>query len=356
MKFQKISILEILFFLLLIPFNRYTFFSALIIFFYLQLITKKINNVFVFLNSVLILLLIFLFFYFNLYLDYYFIYILILYLLLYNSKNLKINHLNLLRVYVFFTILIICFSIIPSLFLLGTNLYGNLFDPFSFAVGSSVFASNFIANLLLLLSLFSPFKNKTVLFLFIIMLSISGLILGSRTFLISLFISIFLFIYDYVIKNKNHKLITSTLFFTLLFISLPFIKNTRLFTDDSDNGRLSSWTMIFEQTNAIDLIKITDPEDFHLSAFHNIFLDSFFIYKNYGIALSIIYLFIISSLFYFILKSNIKSKLPVFLFLIFNLFISNTTVVWRGDWINVFIPLFIFSIYLRNHNLTKQLN
>ena len=304
MNFKKIKLIDFIFFLIFIPYNRYTSFLVILLTSYFLVTKNNISNRKKIVYFISLCLLIFSIFFDVFKYDHYLVFLGVLWVLYSNRIAFNINFSELTDIYIFYSIIFLTASVIPSLFLIGTNLYGNFFDPFTFKIGSSVFASNFIANLLLLITLLYKFKHKVNFIIVFSFLSIIGLLLGSRTFQISFIISITYLVYIYFKERKHiyQKLLITILFIFFVFLSIPYFSSTRLFNDEAGNGRLISWTLILEKNTIFDLIHISDPEDFHLSAFHNIFLDSFYLYNVLGLLFSFIYVFLVLRALYLIYK------------------------------------------------------
>jgi hypothetical protein len=267
-------------------------------------------------------------------LDSYFIYYSILIFLVHNSfRKISLNSFLLISERLLVSLgLYAVFITIPSMVVLGYYFYPSSYSLLT-GVGSSVYFSNIMGLSLLVLILYVRLNQRfntlfvTVLFL---IFSLSGFMSGSRTFQLAFLIFIIIF---FLTSGKYVRLSIGLLAISSLFI----LEESRLYINLFDESpRLNVWLSALSYDTLNGFLSM-NLDNFKVSAFHNIVLDSVFIYGYYSILVLLVFFYF----FALTVKRSFKLKGVDFyisiMFALFLIIVAFTSVVPRGDVMILFI-------------------
>lgn len=240
-----------------------------------------------------------------------------------------------------------------SILVLGPNFYPYIYDVNSGGIGSTVFLSNSMALGFTLyafrLILTMQGSIRFVTHLYGLSIVIFGIMSGGRTFTIIFLLSLIPIFMKLFSVNKNKPRIPIILrsvvglccLAILLFVLPLLLSGGRLAIEGIESQRFLVWLDVLSNYDILDLDQEDLEDQYFISAFHNVVLDSFLIYGRVALIL------LLPSLLLFIIIAfrSLKLSSPLYLRLhIINTFILSfsllmTTVVPRGDVMPIFVIL-----------------
>jgi len=234
-------------------------------------------------------------------------------------------------------------SLITSFALGFNNVYGAYFDLFSMGVGNSPFVSNLIAvaAVLTLFEIFGAVNARLIaFFLVFFLLGIAGVLFGSR-----LAVSVLTLVALCVVWRLNQSVLSLVFaVFLLVLLFCTFADHIRLFSEGFGSARWRPVEWLFSEAEFGALHLLQGREDllnhFHLSAFHNSWLDIFFAYGKLGYFINAVIAVVYLAMFFKWVKMDCRLDATIVgLLLLVSILMSVTAVVVEADYRVMLLPL-----------------
>ncbi len=271
------------------------------------------------------------------------------------AKNLSLtNLLIVIRSFIVGLCAYAFLTLIATYLNIGLSSYPYIYNIFTHDLGSSVFISNFVASGLFFCLFYRRLSGEKSIdwieCLSIILLTLTGLQTGSRTFLCYLFIFLPFLFFSFKLPKLSRFMMIIKFFWIILFFIFMVLITSYGFLDRLNNEGLHSqrfevWREILSEHSIFSLGTFNYLDTYNISAFHNIFLDLLYIYGPAGWLLIFFYLLCLINIYLKLIFLKGYDFVLGFIFLSLTFFLSLTTVVPRGDYFNLFISLSIIYLF-----------